>query len=318
MKRIAALILALAAALALAAPAYADFHAVRQTETTVKEPEMTESLFTGIRGIVLSVNGDSILVRSENGEDILLYVDANTAVLDNSARKAAQLSAVREGETIVAWHDNAVMMSLPPQAYCIALLFHIEENQPLGQLIEAEAVEKTETGCRVLNQAGDLWFSVNGRLSIPVIGGGRTKASSLTAGSRIIVWYDIVLTSYPAQAGSDDVIALRNVYDGSVYARDGKASVNGERVNALLTGSGETFIDMKAAAKKLGFRTFWNENSQTLTVRKGEVFAAYQAGKSVYNLRGAAEEYAAPMLKDGALYGSADSFLYLGNYKIVK
>jgi len=316
MKKLIALILALISVFALAVPALAAFTPFG-AEVPAKEPEMTE-LFIKISGTVLSVEDGAILVAVDGGEELVLNVDANTAILDNSAKKAAKLSAIEAGEKIIAWHSAAVMMSLPAQAYCYALLFNIEEGQPVGQLIEAVAVEKTEYGTRVLNQEEDLWFTVRKGFKIPVIGGGKLNGSALTVGSRIVVWYDIVNLSYPAQAGSDDVIALAPAYDGSIYAADGKATVNGKEVAAIVTEDGETFIDLKAAARKLGFKVTFNKKTETLTVRKGASYAAFEADKAIYNLRGAAEEYAAPVLVDGVLYGSADAFMYLGNFKIVK
>ena len=321
MKRILSLVLTLISAAALCiTPALADFSnpGIQQPEKPAKETEMMESPFVELRGTIISIEGNRVLIQSaDSGNEVALNIDKNTAIIDNTAKKAVTLSALRVGETIYAWHSHAMSLSLPPQSYCYALIHNIAADSMAGRLFEVESVEKTKNGYRMLNTQQDLFFTVPADAKIPVVGGGRLKPSSIQPGTRLVLWYDVVLTSYPAQAGSDTLIALPYAYDGSVSANSGKASVNGREIPCLETQDGETFISLAAAAKKLGFRTTWNTNTETLTIRKGDMTAAFQAGNTTCNLLGYGEKIPAPILRDGVLYGDAGIFAFLGNYKVV-
>ena len=66
----------------------------------------------------------------------------------------------------------------------------------------------------LLNAEGDLYLTVPDA-SIPVYGqSAKLRASKLEKGMVLLAWYDVVLESYPGQAGSDRLLMLSTAAGG--------------------------------------------------------------------------------------------------------
>ena len=58
-------------------------------------------------------NGD-LTVKTADGDELVLHTE-NAIVMDTQTAAAADLSALKAGESVYVYHDEAVTMSLPAQ-----------------------------------------------------------------------------------------------------------------------------------------------------------------------------------------------------------
>lgn len=117
---------------------------------------------------------------------------------------------LQAGQRVFAFVSPNQTKSIPPQAQCYALITNLPENDlGVASYVHALDVQQAQNGgIQVLNQNADLWVTIPADLKIEVFDEPNETAtlSNIRAGSNMIVWYDIVAESYPAQTTATRVV----------------------------------------------------------------------------------------------------------------
>ncbi len=168
--------------------------------------------YTRSYGTVTAVNTEenvlSIRTGGETNTTIKLDILDSTKIVDNTTHKQMQLSDIKVGTTVYVWHTAGQSTFVPPHRKAYAIVANIAADQMAGQLFEIASISKGENGYTLFNAEGDLYLTIPSA-SIPVYGQSeKLSASKLKPGMVLLAWYDVVLESYPGQAGSDTLLML--------------------------------------------------------------------------------------------------------------
>ena len=201
MKRIPAVLLALAVIFLLGGAALAE-----------------GGTYSASHGVVTQVDTEAqtMTIRLGGREEGTLTLDISeeTKIVDNASRTACKLSDIKAGSTVYVWHTAGQSSFLPPHRKAYAIVANLPADQTAGQLFEIASVSKGKNGYTLLNAEGDLYLTVPDA-SIPVYGqSAKLRASKLEKGMVLLAWYDVVLESYPGQAGSDRLLMLSTAAGG--------------------------------------------------------------------------------------------------------
>lgn len=165
-------------------------------------------------GTIISMDAanSAVTVNTKGRGEVVFLLSPSTALLDNSDGKPLSLSSLKAGMAFTAWHSEAMTRSLPPQANLFAMIVTLDAEKAFGYEFRVGSVEKDGDGSlRLLNEAGDLYVTVSKDAQVDLLtanGLSPIKVRDLTPGSRLIAWFEFVLTSYPGQARTDRVLAL--------------------------------------------------------------------------------------------------------------
>ncbi len=294
-------------------------------EATLPDMQQIEAQFIQISGTITEVDAASGQVTVEKADGtglIVLNTDKNTYIVDNATKKPVSVKSLKAGSMVYAWHSRATTMSLPPQSYAYAITANVAKDTTPGQFYEIERVTKNSDGSyTLLNQQQDLLFTLPKGTTIPLFGSSKALSpSSLKPGMQLMLWYDIVLESFPGQASSSELIAFPYSYTGYISVDGADVMVNGALMKKAVyrDQAGNALIPLRSVAGKLGFSTRWDAGEKVLTLKKGDQSAVISAGKNVFLANGNEVGTIAPVMHNGALYAPATIFAHIGDYKLAQ
>ena len=272
--------------------------------------------------------GDMQLNFATEGEHALLVVDAQTGVKQD-------LSSVQPGSQIMVNHNAAMTFSLPPQSWLNYVLVNLDENPPAG-LFKIEEFDKSVDSIkttRFLTNEGSLWIT----FPLEAITGD-DMAHMWGLQDYVLVWYDIVLESYPAQATADKVIELTEPaeYAQKVSALEWETKYyNDMQTSKLVLGDmvftdmlkyvshGVPMVPLRLVAEHLGYDVSWSPSSQVANINNGKIQTSLYDGQESFNYTTAipgAVGMSTPVSLDGMtrmmndiLYVPAELFEMLGH-----
>ena len=95
-------------------------------------PSLSVAPMTELATVVSYENGD-LTVKTADGDELVLHTE-NAIVMDTQTAAAADLSALKAGESVYVYHDEAVTMSLPAQTTAYAVLTNLTDNTVVSAL----------------------------------------------------------------------------------------------------------------------------------------------------------------------------------------
>lgn len=254
----------------------------------------------------------------ETKEDIVLNITSDTYIVDNLSRKAVALKDLKENDVVYVWHSPIMTMSLPPQTKAIALAVNVPADMASGRYFEVEKIEKTSNGYRLLNQEQDLFVTVPANTKINVFNSNKkVDISRVKPGTKLMVWYEIAAASFPAQAGTAELIMFEYDYKGYVSVEGEKIVVNGGTLSRkAITKDGTVYVPMQDIAQKLSFTASYRSSTKTLTVRRGAERYVFTAGNDYFVANKSDVATSAPFVENNRLYVEVSALNFLGNYKL--
>ena len=163
----------------------------------------------------------SLLLTSERYGEYVMNISSETVWIDSGERTASDPATLQVGESVYVYHSPVSTRSLPPQSPAFAVVRNVPQDVGAAKYLEVEAVTQNEDGSATIttNNSG-LWLTVEADASVTTYAGEKASLADLQVGSHVMAWYDIVLLSYPGQAGTDQLMLL----PGAVEERDGEAA----------------------------------------------------------------------------------------------
>lgn len=163
--------------------------------------------FRGISGTVTGTGTNGldqyIEVKKDDGEIMQLIVDANTRFINCTGGVPMTLAAIPVGATFYAWTRLPVTKSIPAQSYLHTMIVTVDASTANGFFFEVGDVSTDANGVHLTNTKGDLIATIPQGLTVEAFaqnGMQSVNASSIGKGAQMMVWYDVVTASLPAQA----------------------------------------------------------------------------------------------------------------------
>lgn len=313
------------------ASAYADPQATTGVVEDIVAP--TSVGMNAIIKEIKTVDGKtSILVKNtekDSIEEVLLHISEETIILDNATGLPGSINELKVDQKIFVHHSAAMTMSLPPQTQCFAILTNLEENKAIGKLIEVNKIlEKTEEQVKVLTNDKQFILTFLKENSIVPY---RTKQiesiQNIEAGSKMMVWFDVMALSMPAQATVDRAVVLPREVN-PVTAVD-RLKINGKDIDLgdkkVLVEKDQVMVPVRLVAETLGFQVGWDTATQSITLDNGTVKTSltvgvdryYKASSQAIGLTAPFQYGVAPMVVEETTYVPVEMFNLLFSNDVV-
>ena len=185
--------------------------------------ESGEPLYERIQAYVMNVNeiNDQVMVRRvADNQIILLNIGDETFVVDAVNGLNTTLEE-RLNNLVEIYHSPAMSHSDPPVTNALALLINIPEDYTLPRFHIAERIASYNGGLRVSVDNGGLivTLSGDGDVTAPLMTstGQSVDLSKVREGSKLLLWYEAVALSHPAQTTATRAVLLIHSADQGLY-----------------------------------------------------------------------------------------------------
>lgn len=278
MKKLFAL--ALAALMAFSVVAIAaeeDIMLISEEEGAALEEVMPSYLTT--LGEVTEINAEENYVIVKNDADEIRFnMDENTLLIGNDAASKFELA---EGKLVSVTHSQAMTMSIPAQSYAFAVIEINETGMGNPIYTVVEEVKETENGLVIVTDAGTKEISVAKEAQVlPFLTRNIVRIEDVKAGSRVLLFYDMLTMSIPAYATTEKVVILPElvVEETEEVAENVVVLANGEKVEIkedeeIYEVEGVKMIPLRTVAEALGFEVVWDAEGQSINLVK-ETFSS--------------------------------------------
>lgn len=217
-------------------PAYASTNKVVMLDNAVAEEVIEEE-------INLDAPVKGMLTVAEIGEDyivaggIKLMISAQTVMLDSETALPIGIESIAVGDMILCEYSQMMTRSIPPQTQA----FLIAKNADKGGIVNTITVDAVETDAEgnvlVTDNANNIIVTITADAEVaPYKTRNIVKLADISRGDKLVLWYDMVTMSIPAQASTNKVIIaenaipVREVLEGMGY----EVKWNGEEMSVEL------------------------------------------------------------------------------------
>lgn len=285
--------------------------------TAVVEPARTLGVVQ-MYGKIVDINKDgqtlSIEVQPNEGESMIFHIDESTYVLDAENALPMDLEK-RTNDMVSVYYGPAVTMSIPAQSHAVAIFGNAKAELDFPRYAAVEAVEKLDNGdIRVTTDGGSRIVTLGKDMPIsPYLTKNIVTLNDVQKGSQMVLWYDVMTLSMPAQATAQKAVLLHTpeadtaeaadiIIDGTQITAAGSV-IDGAAYTTKIGEETVTMVPARAVAQKLGYDVLWNEGTVTLNLHGYAKSATYTVGSTDYGLnRMLVKLNAAPENKDGVTY----------------
>lgn len=296
-----------------------------QPDVVIAPPEYkeTQKMMHGSIESIEEMDGHTRLLlknKYDENESLLLSVLDSTLMIDSESGDPIALSSLGKGDEITAYYSPMLEMSEPAQSAAFALVTNLPDEGARASYLTVGEVTPIEGGVRVLSDDGAYSITI---LDDNPISAYLTKQAvstdSIEKGSRLFVWYEIVLESFPAQTASlRTVVAPPATAEQESVQAPTKIVVNSKELVGAKTQveNGVVLVPLRAVAEELGFKVEWNGSDDSVKIDNGEVNTTlrigvdsyYKASSTAIGLTAPFSFGAAPMLIDEKTYVPAELF----------
>jgi predicted RNA-binding protein len=278
MKKLFALALAALMAFSVVAIAAEEDIMLISEEEGVALEEVMPSYLTTL-GEVTEINAEEnyVIVKNE-ADEIRFNMDENTLLIGNDGASRFELAT---GKMVAVSHSMAMTMSIPAQSYAFAI---VEMNETgMGNPIYAvvEEVKESENGVVLVTDAGSKEITVSKEAQVlPFLTRNIVRIEDVKAGSRVLLFYDMLTMSIPAYATTEKVVILPElvIEEAEEIPANVVVLANGEKVEIkedeeIYEVEGVKMIPLRTVAEALGFEVVWDAEGQSINLVK-ETFSS--------------------------------------------
>lgn len=160
-------------------------------------------------------------LTSELYGEYVMNIFPETVWIDSGNYSASNPADLAVGESVYVYHSPVSTRSMPPQSAAYAVVRHFPQDISAAKYLEVEAVAHNEDGSiTITTDNGGLRLTVEAGAAVTTYAGEKAALADVQAGDHVMAWYEIVLLSYPGQAGTDHLMLL----PGAAEERDGEAA----------------------------------------------------------------------------------------------
>lgn len=194
--------------------AFAD-EAVKTDDTAASAPVATSFNISGV--LTLDEIGEGYIIgTTDAGTRLQLNISDETIMLDSETGVSIGLSDLKKGDEIEAEYAPEMTRSIPAQTSAALICVNTEKGGNVN-LIEASSVSENEDGSLTITDEGkNIVLTVAKDASVtPYKTRNIVRLSDISEGTRLVAWYDMVTMSIPAQASTQRVVLLPELFSGS-------------------------------------------------------------------------------------------------------
>lgn len=261
----------------------------------------------------------AITVKTDTYDALTLRLKESTFLADaadGSLRAMTDVAApdqlLQEGDTILVTYGTALQQSEPPQTDAELVVVHPGEGTT-PHLVDAEAITRNVADGSVsfLTDNGSLLVSVDRKTPVYTLYGDEETNARIRMGTRLVAWYDIVLTSYPGQTAPEKVVLLPDQDRSFTIITGGDIAIAEGRIE-----NGVAMVPVRKVAEELGYTVTWNNEDESVLLELGNAEMTIQLGEDKYcygNAREGLSFGAASYEVDGVSWVPAEVFTLLGH-----
>lgn len=214
-KQLVSLALSGVLACSLTLPAAAQNTAGAHPETSLSEesaPLPDSVLYYGrVETISRDENGEmtSLHMSSDRYGEYVIHLSEDTVWIDSGNRAASDPATLEEGEGLYVFHSPVATLSLPPQSAAFAIVRNIPQDAGCAQYHKVSETALEDGRLKITVDQGGLSlltddkteFSFYNREGVPT-------PEDISAGSRIVAWYEVYAAVYPGQTYARHIMVL--------------------------------------------------------------------------------------------------------------
>ncbi|MDF2859573.1 MAG: hypothetical protein K0Q87_5424 [Neobacillus sp.] len=234
------------------------------------------------KGEIKEINKGQVRVLGEGTySEIVLNIQDSTYILDAQDAIKNPFNELEKGDTITAYYGPGVTRSIPPQGNAIALIVGTPETGSAGMYMKVAKVEENKDGSlKVLCTNSDRLVTIRPNIF--------AQPTDIKEGSELIVWYEMMTMSIPAQATATKVVLLPAKSDIRVHTSAGTIVANGKElplsVDDRIESNGNTLmLPLRVIAESLGYNVAWDAETKTVELQSGaRTMATMTIGSKTY------------------------------------
>jgi hypothetical protein len=212
--------------------------------------------------------------------EIILNIQDSTYILNAQDGTKIPFKNLKKGDAITAYYGPMVTRSIPPQGNATALIVGTPKKGSAGMYMKVAKLEETKEGSiKVLCTNSDRLVTIS-----PTV---FAKIADIKEGSELIVWYDVMAMSMPAQATATKVVLLPAKTDIKVHIGAGTIVVNGKELvlsqnDRIKTRDNTVMLPLRVIAESLGYNVVWDGNKQIVELQKNASTITMTIGSKDY------------------------------------
>lgn len=263
-KRILSVILAVTASFGMT---------VFASDEAVRTEEMTQKSIFGM--FTVSETGeDYILGIAEENTKIQFNISDDTILIDSVSKNAVSINDIKIGEEIAVDYETFMTKSIPPQTSANLIMTNISDGG-MANLTYVSQLSNDENGNLVItDDTTDTVITVSKDAKyLPYKTKNIVRADDIKQGSVVLLWYDTVTLSIPAQAYTENVVIISTPDESDDFV----LTVNGKEIDTENKPyyDGETLmVPLRAISETLGYNVSYEDETEKITVSDQQVLKA--------------------------------------------
>lgn len=302
---------------------------------TVTAPQAPQvSLFQGKIVKVTQDKGVTSLEVKANDQDetMIFHLSEDTYLIDANTGFKMSIDA-RTNDNVSIYYGPAVTMSLPAQSTATAVIGNMTKESTALNYAKVEAVTKNADGSIVVTTDGGSRLVTLGKDMpiVPFMTKNIVTLADVQVGSELLLAYDIMAMSMPAQANALSAVVLSTpiadetekdpsapVTNGDkmiISTSAGVISVNQAEINTeagdlfYTNANGDVMVPVRVIAEKLGYEVLWMAGSDNITLKKDAKTATFTVGDINYGANKMRVQLkSAPEVRNNTTYVPTDFF----------
>ncbi|MGI5962873.1 MAG: stalk domain-containing protein [Lawsonibacter sp.] len=232
-----------------------------------------------------------ISLDSERYGAYTMNLSDETVWIDSGKHTASDPTTLQVGEGIYVFHSPVATDSLPPQSAAYAIVRSIPQDAGCAMYQVAESVSVRDDGSlAILTDLGGLVIYAGADTQVSAYDANHTASlDEIQEGTKFMVWYNVVLESYPGQTYATHIMILPEQANDSETPEDiedpATLPAEGDSLTMELDGkvpnmvgryeNGTAMVPVAAVAQALGFQVTYNPNHEqgTLVTVESDTFA---------------------------------------------
>lgn len=271
--------------------------------------DMVTKDYIKYEGKITEINNNgkylSILVKDNENEPyngMLFHLDEEVIFLNDKTKDFINKDSLKKGMSVSAYYhkDTVMAMSMPPQLGPDLIVVR-ESEEPTSILVSGFNED--------LISSDGAWKISPSENTIIVDKDGNKIDKADIGNKDLIVFYDLVKESYPAQTTPEKIIVIEkeevNV-EPEITVLD-KIIINEKEISLnkslYKNNEGVIMVPLRQIAESLGYEVKWNNETQTAELVKGAQWTAVTIGEDNYNFAKMLIKLGtAPEIKDSSTY----------------
>ena len=234
------------------------------------------------KGKIKEINEGQVRVSGEGAYgEIVLNIQDSTYILNAQDGTQIPFEKLKKSDAITAYYGSSVTRSIPPQGNAIALIVGTPQTGSVGMYMKVAKVEEyRDRSIKVLCTNFDRLITIRPDVLAQI--------TDIKEGSELIVWYDMMTMSIPAQATATKALLLQDQADITVHLSAGTIVINGKElvlsVDDRIESNGNTLmLPLRVIAESQGYNVVWDDETKTIELQNGaRTMATMTIGNKTY------------------------------------